>query len=147
MDGEPANQTTADVLVGERRAKRDGLRSLGIDPYPPRFDRSDTAAELRERYADLAPDTRTGARVAVAGRVSAIRGHGKLVFVTLADVSGSIQLLMSAADLEPSAMEVRDRLDLGDWLGAEGEVEGVEDALGWRQNLRRDPAALATGRP
>jgi lysyl-tRNA synthetase, class II len=122
VDEEPGNQTTAEALVGERRAKRDALRSLGIDPYPLRFDRSDTAAELHARYADLQPDTRTGARTAVAGRVSAIRGHGKLVFVTLSDVTGSIQLLMSAADLEPSAMEVRDRLDLGDWLGAEGEV-------------------------
>ena len=44
------------------------------------------------------------------------------MFVTLIDVSGSIQLLMSASELEPAATEVRDRLDLGDWLGEAGEV-------------------------
>ena len=44
------------------------------------------------------------------------------MFVTLIDVSGSIQLLMSASELEPSATGVRDRLDLGDWLGASGKV-------------------------
>ncbi len=116
------NQSTVDALINERRTKRDALRSLGIDPYPMRFDRSDTAAELHERYGDLAADARTGAHVQVAGRVGSIRGHGKLVFVTLIDVSGSIQLLMSASALEPAAIEVRDRLDLGDWLGATGEV-------------------------
>jgi lysyl-tRNA synthetase class II len=60
---------------------------------------------------------RTDAHVEVAGRVGSIREHRKLVFVTLIDVSGSTQLLLSAAELEPAAQEVRDRLDLGDWLG------------------------------
>jgi len=119
---EPENQSTMDTLISERRAKRDALRSMGIEPYPLRFDRTDTAAALHERYADLVPDTRTGAEVQVAGRVGSIRGHGKLAFVTLVDVSGSIQLLLSASTLEPAAMEVRDRLDLGDWIGAAGEV-------------------------
>ncbi len=54
--------------------------------------------------------------------MGSIRGHGKLEFVTLIDVSGSIQLLLSASRLDAAAMEVRDRLDLGDWLGASGEV-------------------------
>jgi len=76
VEDKAGTQTTAEALVGERRAKRDALRSLGIDPYPLRFDRTDTAAALRERYAGLAPDTRTGTVVKVAGRVSAIRGHG-----------------------------------------------------------------------
>ena len=119
---EREDQSTVDALISERRTKRDALRSLGIDPYPMRFDRSDTAAELHERYTYLAADTRTGTQVQVAGRVGSIRGHGKLVFVTLVEMSGSIQLLMSASQLDPAAMEVRDRLDLGDWLGASGEV-------------------------
>jgi lysyl-tRNA synthetase class 2 len=122
VPSEPENQSTADALISERRAKRDALRTIGIDPYPMRFDRTDTAAELHDRYADLAPDTRTGNQTRVAGRVTSIRGHGKLEFVTLQDVSGSIQLLMSASQLDSPAMEVRDRLDLGDWLGAAGEV-------------------------
>ena len=116
------SQSTVDALISERRTKREALRALGIDPYPMRFDRTETAAELHERYAGLAADIRTGAHVEVAGRVGSIRGHRKLVFVTLIDVSGSIQLLMSASELEPSATGVRDRLDLGDWLGASGKV-------------------------
>lgn len=122
MEADSENQSTVDALVAERRGKRDSLGSLGIDPYPMRFDRTDMAAQLHVRYADLAPDIRTGAQARVAGRVASIRGHGKLAFVTLQDVSGSIQLLMSESVLEPTAIEIRDRLDLGDWLGAAGEV-------------------------
>jgi lysyl-tRNA synthetase, class II len=118
----PERGYTAEALIEERRAKRDALRALGIDPYPARFDRTDTASALHERYADLEPDRRTGAEVRVAGRVSGIRGHGKLVFVTLQDGSGAVQLLMSASKLEPEATAVRDHLDLGDWIGAAGEV-------------------------
>ncbi len=103
MEEAPERGSTTEALVEERRAKRDALRARGIDPYPSRFDRTDTAAELHERYADLEPDTRTGAEVRVAGRVSTIRGHGKLVFATVHDMSGAIQLLMSDSKLEPDA--------------------------------------------
>ena len=120
--GSERGTTTGDALVEERRAKRDGLRHRGLNPYPLRFDRTDKAAQLQERYADLGPDARTGAEVRVAGRVASIRGHGKLVFATLQDVSGGIQLLMSAANLDDDATAVRDSLDLGDWVGATGEV-------------------------
>jgi lysyl-tRNA synthetase, class II len=122
MEADSENPSTVDALVGERRAKRDALRALGLDPYPMRFDRTDTAAELHVRYPGLEPDTRTGAQVRVAGRVASIRGHGKLEFVTLQDVSGSIQLLISESVLESESTEVRNRLDLGDWLGASGEL-------------------------
>jgi lysyl-tRNA synthetase class 2 len=109
-------------LIDERRRKRDDLRSQGIDPYPSRFERTHTADELRQHYGGLPPDSHTGDRARVAGRVTGIRGHGKLVFATLQDVSGSLQLLMPASTLTQRATSVLGDLDLGDWVGAEGEV-------------------------
>jgi lysyl-tRNA synthetase class 2 len=119
---EVAGPRAADVLSEERRRKRDELAAQGIDPYPSRFDRTHTVADLRGRYADLAADTRTGLDVAVAGRITRLRRQGKLVFADLVDVTGSIQLLLGASRLTPGAAEVVDRLDLGDWVGATGEV-------------------------
>ena len=46
----------------ERRAKRDALEDRGINPYPTRFDRTSTLAELRAAYG--------GAGAATPGRVS-----------------------------------------------------------------------------
>jgi lysyl-tRNA synthetase class 2 len=113
---------TIDALIGERRKKRQTLADQGIDPYPSRFDRSALADDLHERHAGLVADTRTGEQVRMAGRVTAVRRHGKLSFATLADTSGSIQLLLQAACLTEEAALVLDAVDLGDWVGAEGEV-------------------------
>jgi lysyl-tRNA synthetase class 2 len=109
-------------LVAERRSKRDALADQGFDPYPLRFDRTALAAELHERYGDLGPDARTGEVARVAGRLKSIRGHGALSFATLEDVSGSVQLLMQQAALSDQAEAVLAHADLGDWIGAEGEV-------------------------
>ncbi len=114
--------STLDALSAERRKKRDELAGDGVEVYPYRYDRTATAAELREQYASLEPDARTGITVRLAGRITAMRGHGKLSFATLADSTGSIQLLMQASVLSDGSKEVLSHLDLGDWAGAEGEV-------------------------
>jgi lysyl-tRNA synthetase, class II len=119
---EVADAPSPDALSAERRKKRDELAADGVDVYPVRYDRSDTAAELQERYGDLEPDAKTGASARMAGRVMAMRGHGKLSFATLTDVTGSIQLIMQVSVLSDRSKEVLSHLDLGDWVGAEGEV-------------------------
>lgn len=113
---------TLDALSAERRKKRDVLAEQGIDPYPPRFDRTATSADLRSRHQDLAADVRTGEVVRTAGRLTSIRGHGRLSFATLEDVTGKVQLLMQESALTDQAKLVLANLDLGDWIGAEGEV-------------------------
>jgi lysyl-tRNA synthetase, class II len=120
--GDESESRVSEALIAERRKKRDALVAHGIDPYPARFDRTATAAELHELNDGLAPDVRTGQQVRMAGRLTSIRGHGKLSFATLTDVTGSIQLLMQASVLSDSARAVLDNLDLGDWVGAEGEA-------------------------
>jgi lysyl-tRNA synthetase class 2 len=117
--------TPASVLEGlsaDRRRKRQVLVDQGIDPYPVRFDRTALAADLHGRHRDLAPDVRTGETVRLAGRLTSLRGHGKLSFATLQDVSGPIQLLMQQSALTEEAAAVLGVVDLGDWVGAEGEV-------------------------
>jgi lysyl-tRNA synthetase, class II len=122
----PAAEATAQGgLAGqeaERRAKRDALQARGVNPYPARFDRSATLAELESAHSGLAPDTRTGETAKVAGRVVSVRGHGKLRFVTLEDESGSVQLMFQADHLPEDTAAVESLVDLGDWVGATGEV-------------------------
>ena len=121
-EGEEPEAGTLDALSTERRKKRELLAEHGIDPYPIRFDRTATAAEVRARHGDLAPDLRTGETVRMAGRLTSIRGHGRLSFATLEDVSGRVQLLMQEANLSDQATVVLANADLGDWIGAEGEA-------------------------
>ena len=120
--GEESTTQYLDALSAERRKKREDLSAQGIDPYPSRFDRTATAAELHTRHGGLEADQRTGETVRMAGRLTSIRGHGKLTFATLHDVTGSVQLLMQQANLSDQAKAVLAAFDLGDWVGAEGEA-------------------------
>jgi lysyl-tRNA synthetase class 2 len=90
-------------------------------PEPPyRFERTATAAGLRERFDDLAPGTDTGVVVSVAGRLLLRRVQGKLAFGTLDDATGRVQLF-ARAGATPDFDRFCD-LSLGDWIGVNGEV-------------------------
>ncbi len=110
-----------DPLTAARLAKVEALRAAGGEPYPVGFLPDATAAGLAADHGDLEPEARTGRRVTVAGRLVQMRDIGKLVFAVLRDGSGAIQLLGDAAGLGERLDEFRG-LDLGDWVGASGEV-------------------------
>src|SRR5580693_6909034 len=119
---EPAALGGLAAQAAERRAKRDALQALGINPYPTRFERSATLADLHSAHSGLDPDTRTGQVASVAGRVASMRGHGKLRFATIEDASGAMLLMFRADHLPADAAAVEALVDLGDWVGVTGEV-------------------------
>jgi len=104
-------------LYQARLAKLEALRSSGIDPWPVRFDRTHVAHELHEAHADLAAGTDSGTKVRVAGRLLSSRLQGKIAFGDVVDTSGKIQLFVPEA-----CVESFDSLDVGDIVGASGEV-------------------------
>lgn len=124
---EPEDQeleTEADrrAELRDRYAKVERLRDQGIDPYPRRFDRTHTLVEIRDRWGDLEPGAETGTPVRVAGRVMLVRGHGRLVFATVRDASGEIQLFVSESVCGRDVMARFKAVDVGDWVGATGNV-------------------------
>jgi lysyl-tRNA synthetase class 2 len=78
------------------------------------------SAEVIERWSDLAPGEESGETVSVAGRLMLSRPQGKLAFAELRDASGSVQLFALAA--LTARFDEFIRLNLGDWIGARGEV-------------------------
>ncbi len=123
-----AQQDTAGAGSGlaaersRRLAQVDARRAAGDEPYPYRFDRSHTLAEVRDSWGELESGTETDERVAVAGRLMLKRDSGKLVFATLRDRSGEIQLFISKAVVGDDAFAAVKDLDLGDWVGVDGTV-------------------------
>jgi len=109
-----------DPLVAARIEKHRQAVAAGV--YPSRFDRSDLASALHERYADLDPGTETGVETTVAGRLMNVRDMGKLAFGVLQDVSGRIQLFVSLSVLGAEGFQQFLGLDSGDWIGATGEI-------------------------
>jgi lysyl-tRNA synthetase, class II len=105
-----------------RREKLDRLRARGVEPFALRFDRDSLASDVRDKYGDLSPGRSTGKTVKVAGRLVALRRHGHLSFAVVRDVSGDLQLMFSEEALGTAEYGHLDDLDIGDWVGAEGEV-------------------------
>jgi lysyl-tRNA synthetase class 2 len=102
-------------LEAQRRAKRDKARELGFEPYGVRVDGLISCAAAREAYdadADAAYNasaqaakanpgttiTDTRPRVGVAGRVVLLRDNGKLMWMSLRDASGDMQVAISQKD-------------------------------------------------
>ncbi|GAA4050426.1 lysyl-tRNA synthetase class 2 [Nonomuraea soli] len=106
-----------------RREKLDRLQREGVNPYPVNFPRTTTNAALREKYTGLEPDTATGDRVGVVGRVMLNRIGGKLCFATLRDGSGDLQVMISLDKVGDESLAAwKSDVDLGDHVGIEGEV-------------------------
>ena len=103
-----------------RIEKLKALRAMGVDPYPYGFTRTAEARELEARYASLATGAVTEDRVAVAGRVRAIRNSG--MFIDLHDTGGKIQIFSHKDHLPPEQLALVKLLDLGDLIGVEGIV-------------------------
>lgn len=90
--------------------------------YPYRFDRDATAGDLRARFADLAAGAESGERFRIAGRIRTTREHGKIAFADLEDVTGRIQLFAQIAVMGEEAFGRFRDLNVGDVVGAEGEI-------------------------
>ena len=109
-----------------RREKRDRLLTDGVQPYPISVPRTHTLKQIRASYdgRELAPDTRTGEQVSIAGRVIFLRNTGKLCFVRLREGDGTeLQAMLSLADIGEEALaSFKALVDLGDLLSVTGEV-------------------------
>ncbi|HEX9633171.1 MAG TPA: lysine--tRNA ligase [Gemmatimonadales bacterium] len=104
-------------LEAVRREALATLRARGHEPYAYRYDRTHTAAAA---LAAFAPDQETPVRV--AGRLVALRGHGKTTFAHLEDATGRIQLYFRQDALGDAGYALVGLLHLGDVLGVEGTV-------------------------
>lgn len=96
-----------------RLTKLEKIKKLGIDPYPAWCQRKQTIAQAVKLMAK---------KVAVAGRIMARRGHGKIQFFDLMDESGKIQLVFKADELKKDQFEFLELLDIGDFLAVQGKV-------------------------
>jgi lysyl-tRNA synthetase class 2 len=106
-----------------RRAKLAVLEAAGMPAYPPAVPRDTGAAEVRSAHQGLAPDTHTGRRVSVTGRVRAVRDLGGVLFAVLAEDDSQLQVMLDRATTAPDLLTLwRRGVDLGDVVSVTGEV-------------------------
>ncbi len=105
-------------MTEQEQNRRDKLADLAqsMNAYPDRYQTTHALQAAR-----ALPDGTAAVRV--AGRILSIRRMGRLSFVVIGDVEGRLQLALKEDRLGPEAYAFfSDHLDLGDFLGAEGEM-------------------------
>ncbi|MGH7338997.1 MAG: lysine--tRNA ligase, partial [Candidatus Rokuibacteriota bacterium] len=108
-------------LVRQRHEKLDALRRRGIEPFGGRYPVSHWAGPLHARLAEAGEEElKAVGPVSVAGRLIALRHHGKTCFAHLMDQTGRIQLYARADQLGDD-YALFTGLDLGDFVGVTGE--------------------------
>ena len=115
---EMANETN--IHRESRLVKLKTLQEKGYNPYPYKFKPNTYAAELHEKYKDLAAGVDTEDRVTIAGRAMAVRNSG--MFVDIKDKSGKIQAFCYKKILSETDMEILKCVDVGDVVGVTGFV-------------------------
>jgi lysyl-tRNA synthetase class 2 len=118
-----------------RLTKLKALRQRGVEPYALRFARSHTTHQAIGLYEEAERGTAGGrggdpetveevrtTAVSVAGRVTRHRSQGRVAFADIVDAGGKLQLYASADHLSEADMALFNDLDLGDIVGAQGEL-------------------------
>ena len=115
------NQAPVQELSEILQIRRDKLAELvqeGNDPFKHvKYDRTHYTTEIEANYSELEEKT-----VSVAGRLMSKRGMGKVMFCDMQDYKGRIQLFVKKDALGDEAYAAFKKLDIGDIVGAKGEV-------------------------
>lgn len=115
MSHQPQEHLEENEIRAIRLAKLQNLKSKGLNPYGGRFETTGSIAQILENFQE-------GLKVVVAGRIMANRNHGKVNFIDLADQTKRMQLFMKSDVLGEEAFQTLKDLDIGDIIGAEGEL-------------------------
>ena len=120
--GQQAPVEDLNEMMKIRREKMEAFREIGVAPFGHRYEVTDYAADIKANNEGLNGEEE-GPEVNIAGRLMAIRGHGKASFCTLNDRSGNIQVYFKIDVLgeEKYKKEFR-KLDIGDIVGIRGIV-------------------------
>ncbi len=106
----------------QRRRKLDILRQAGIDPYPPRSQRTHTTQEVKAAFeaGELAEEQ----EVVLVGRMVLRRDMGKITFAHIEDSSGRLQIFLRRNDLGAERYNefFRKQIDLGDFIQVKGPI-------------------------
>lgn len=100
-----------------RLKKLDELKALGVAPFGKKFPPSHSLQQIKDNFDEL-----ENQRVKVAGRIMAIRSHGKAAFFDIQDQTGRLQMYIRKDGVAEETFKLYKLLDIGDIVGIEGDV-------------------------
>lgn len=99
-----------------RQKKLEAIRKAGLCPFTRHFRKPSYVKDLADNFKE-------GEVVQTAGRIAALRSHGKSIFGDLKDQSGKIQFYLKLDSVGKEQFELfRDNIDIGDIIGLKGKL-------------------------
>jgi len=100
-----------------RLKKLEELKAMGVAPFGKKFSISHSLQQIKDNFDEF-----ENQMVKVAGRIMAIRGHGKAAFFDIQDQTGKLQIYIRKDDVSEETFKLYGLLDIGDIVGVEGKV-------------------------
>lgn len=110
-------QEDLNEIMKIRLQKLQDIKGMGINPYGEKFPVTHHSQQIKDSLEEF-----EGKKVVIAGRIMAIRGHGKAAFFDVQDQAGRIQVYIKKDSVDEKTFELFGKLDLGDIVGIEGSV-------------------------
>jgi len=104
-----------DEIIQQRKDKSAALKKAGITVF-------DKPYSNRLNIGDIISNFQEGKKAQVCGRLTAKRGHGKVIFADLRDSTGKIQLYIKSDNLPAEKFKLLENIEVADFIGAAGEL-------------------------
>ena len=112
-----------DEIVKERMKKLEELKKQGINIYISKYFTQDISSDLQKHYKNLKFGEKSKGKAKIAGRLLSIRDIGKIMFASIYDGYGKIQIVFQEGETpEKIRGFFKKYLDEGDFIGVEGSI-------------------------
>lgn len=114
-------------LIGQREIrieKLNKIRELGVNPFPAKSRKQYNNGDITNKFEEY-----DGKEAVLAGRITAWREHGKLIFAEIKDQSGEIQVMIRRDSLNENLPEGilgwdnLQLLDVSDFIEVDGFID------------------------
>ncbi len=109
-------------LANEVKFQREDGQIVDLPDLQTPVDADGNGFDYKGWKAEQGGGHEVGPRVRVAGRIMLLRTAGKLVFLTIRDWTGDIQIAISKSDVGEEAFQLVKLFDLGDLIGITGRL-------------------------
>ncbi|MDD4570757.1 MAG: lysine--tRNA ligase [Tepidanaerobacteraceae bacterium] len=104
-------------IMKVRLQKLQDLKNMGINPFGDKYPYSHNSQQIKGNFVEL-----ENQKVKIAGRIMAIRGHGKAAFFDIQDDKGKIQIYIKKDNVSEDTFKLYNLLDIGDIVSLGGKV-------------------------
>lgn len=110
--------------IAQRYNKLDRIEAAGYEKYPHKFDVKDLVEDLVAEFSETSAEDLTAMErsVCIAGRMTALRGHGKAAFGHISSGGEKIQFYVRQDKVGDKNYELFQLLDVGDFIGVIGTL-------------------------